>query len=238
MFSRSVFDNPTPIRRRWLPREEWLAQRARERELFVAARQQEKQARIAFRDKYPSEYRAPITNKERVIAAYKLMSQTSNVAAIVNEFDDQDLGDLEPFIRLTIREMAGELASHAEFETKLLWIRERTKKTIAQILEDIFVARWPMVYKWKLAGPPYQGLRSAVNALWRKHGAGGFTPYVRKVVTFPPNRYGSMFGRRGVRRVRPNNLIQPFWNALAEQTEAAEADAMRPEFWQAFDAQD
>jgi len=240
MFRRSVYDNPTPIRQRWLPREEWLAQRARERELFIARKQQEKQKRQPFTDKYPSEYRPPITNKERVIAAYKHMSQNLSAGQIVREFDEQDLGDLEPFVRQTIRDMAGALADHVEFQTKLMWVVKQTRKSVAQILEDIFVARWPIVYKWWLAGPPYNGLRYAINALWRQHGAGGFEPAWRQAPPNPqatPRPHASLFGRRGVRRQRPNAVGYPLWHALDEER-AAEADAMVPEFWQAFDQQE
>jgi len=204
--SKSVYEDSVPLTRKWLPEAEYRAQLAREKELFQARKQQEKESVGFLKGKYQSEHSGLTTKGRRgdMIDLYMKMSNDSTVRQIVENFDAEDKGFIMPFVVQTLRDMAGALVDHQEFQTKLLWIRQATGSTVAQILKHIGESRWPLVYKWLLAGPPYNGLRYAVNALWRKHGAGGFTPAPRRVSTPAPQ----MSSRRD---------LQAFWQAVEEQ---------------------
>jgi len=214
--SKSVYEDSTPLTRKWLPEAEYRAQLAREKELVQAQKQQTRESVGFLKGKYASEGLGFKHIRDRVRELYTQLSNTSTVGDIVKAFDDEDLAYLEPFVTKTLRDMAGALADHQEFQTKLMWIRQQTGQSVAAILEGIMVQRWPMVYKWWLAGPPYNGLRYAINALWRKHGAGGFTPTPRRASTPAPQ----MSTRRE---------LQAFWQAIEEEQAYRARWAQAPE---------
>jgi len=182
---KSVYEDSTPIRQKWLPEAEYRAKLAREADERQAKKQAERDRPREFgkADRYPSERTGFVPAHKQAIDKYIVLSEHNTAGQIVGLMDEQDLFYIEPFVKQTLRDMAGALADHVEFQTKFMWIRQQTGASVAAILEDIMVQRWPLVYKWLLAGPPYNGLRYAINALWRKHGAGGFTPTPRPATT-------------------------------------------------------
>jgi len=169
----SVYEEREPVRivRKWLPYAEYKAEKEAMRE------------RIGWRPAPPveREYHGrhlgnpPARNRQDVVLEqYRELSRTSTVAIVFGNFDNDDLGHIQRFVRRVVIDMGYKLRNHVEFQTKLQFVADTLGKTKGQVLNDIAQARWPMVYKWKLAGPPFDGLRSAVNALWRANGSGGF----------------------------------------------------------------
>jgi len=187
---------------------------------------------------------------EGVRAQYRAASRAGlTKSEIYSRFRGSDLEIMEDHVDQIFDQMVRhEYATNPTFVRNMQFIEVHYRKDAGAFLNAIKNRFWAQMQKWT-DDKKHKAFLTEIYRAWHA-GQVQITPHpfaarLAREANLPASNpdqgrrpHQSLFGRRGVRRQRQNHLQQSFWNALDEQTEAAMQDALVPEFWAAFDAQE
>jgi len=185
---------------------------------------------------------------EGVRAQYRHASRAGlTKSEIYSRYTNSDLAIMEEHVDQMFDQMVRhEYATNPTFVRNMQFIEVHYRKSAAAFLNAIKNRFWAHMQKWT----DDKSHRAFLTEIYRAYHAGQvqvtpepFAAHFARQANRPASNpdlgrrpHASIFGRRGVRRQRQNHIDQEMWNALDDEQQALEADAMVPEFWEAFDA--